>query len=68
VPPRKGTFDNIDVRVTEGEPTQIVSPKEASKVRVAAYKEAMEEAVKAAANAVAEAPPGEPGGRVSQWL
>jgi len=51
----------------------MVSPKEASKARVAAYKEAMEEAVKAtaeaaaeaaanaAANAVAEAPPGEPG-------
>ena len=53
----------------------MVSPKEALKARVAAYKEAMEEAVKAAAeavvniavnaaaNAVAEAPPGEPGGR-----
>ena len=52
----------------------MVSPKEALKARVAAYKEAMEEAVKAAAeaatntaanaaaNAVAEAPPGEPGG------
>ena len=54
---------------------QMVSPKEALKARVAAYKEAMEEAVKAAAeaavniavnaaaNAVAEAPPGELGGR-----
>jgi hypothetical protein len=44
----------------------MVSPKEASKARVVAYKEAMEEAAKAvaeaAANAVAEAPPGEPGG------
>jgi len=29
--PRKGTFDNIDVGVTEGEPIQIVSPKEALK-------------------------------------
>ena len=69
-PPRKGTFDNTDVGVTEGESTQMVSPKEALKARVAAYKEAMEEAAKAAAeaaaeaaaNAVAEAPPGEPGG------
>jgi hypothetical protein len=72
-PPRKGTFDNTDVGVTEGEPTQMVSPKEALKARVAEYKEAMEEAAKAAAepateavagpaaNAVAEAPPGEPG-------
>ena len=80
-PPRKGTFNNIDVGVTEGEPTlQMVSLKEASKARVAAYKEAMEEATKvaakaaveaaveAAANAVAEALPGEPGGQVSQWL
>ncbi|OCK91450.1 uncharacterized protein K441DRAFT_664728, partial [Cenococcum geophilum 1.58] len=44
----------------------MVSPKEASKARVAAYKEAMEVAAEAAANtaanAVAEAPPGEPGG------
>jgi len=70
-PPYKGTFNNTDVRVTEGEPTpQMVSPKEALKARVAAYKEAMEEAVKAAAeaaantaaNAVAEAPLGELGG------
>ena len=73
-PSRKGTFNNTDVGVTEGEPTpQMVSPKEASKARVAAYKEAMEEAVKAAVeavaeatanaavNAVAEAPLGEPG-------
>ena len=69
-PPRKGTSNNIDVGVTEGEPTQMVLLKEALKSRVAAYKEAMEEAAKAAAeaaveaaaNAVAEAPPGEPGG------
>jgi len=48
----------------------MVSPKEALKARVAAYKEAMEEAAKvaaeaaaeAAANVVAEALPGEPGG------
>ena len=52
----------------------MVSPKEALKARVAAYKEAMEEAVNVAAevaaeaavevavNAVAEALPGEPGG------
>ena len=52
----------------------MVSPKEALKARVAAYKEAIEEAAKAAAepatevvaglaaNAVAEAPLGEPGG------
>ena len=47
----------------------MVSLKEASKARVAAYKEAMEEAVKAAAeaaantaaNAAVEAPLGEPG-------
>ena len=46
--------------------------KEPLKARVAAYKEAIEEAVKAAAdaavnaavNVVAEAPPGEPDGRV----
>jgi len=69
-PPRKSTFDNIDVGVTEGEPTQMVLLKEALKSRVAVYKEAMEEAAKAAAeaaaeaaaNAVAEAPLGEPGG------
>ena len=40
----------------------MVSPKEALKARVAAYKEAMEEAAKAALNAVAEAPLGELGG------
>ena len=70
-PPRKGTFNNMDVGVIEGEPTpQIVSLKEALKAQVAAYKEAIEEAVKAAAeaaantaaNAVVEAPLGEPGG------
>jgi len=62
----QGHADNTDVGVTEGEPTQMVSLKEALKARVAAYKEAMEEAAKAVAwpavNAVAEAPPGEPGG------
>ena len=58
----KGTFNNSEVGATEGEPIlQLVSPKEALKARVAAYKEAIEEAVKAAANAVAEAPLGEPG-------
>src|SRR6266702_338071 len=74
-PPHKGTFDNTDVGVTEGEPTpQMVSLKEASKAQITAYKEAIEEAAKvaaeaaakaaveAAANAVAEALPGEPGG------
>ena len=65
-PPCKRTFNNTDVGVTKGEPTQMVSPKETSKPQVAVYKEAMEEAAKAAAeataNAVAEAPPGEPGG------
>ena len=48
----------------------MVSPKEASKARVAAYQKAMEEATKAvveaaanaAANAAAEAAPEEPGG------
>jgi hypothetical protein len=48
-PSRKGTFDNIDVGVIEGEPTQMVSLKEAVKV-----------AAEVVANAVAEAPPGEP--------
>jgi len=73
-PPRKSTFNNTNVGVTEGEPTQIVSLKVALKARVVAYKEAMEEVAKAAAeaateaaaeaaaNAVAEVPPGEPGG------
>jgi len=37
-PPRKGTFNDIDIGVIEGEPIpQIVSPKEALKARVAAY-------------------------------
>jgi hypothetical protein len=63
-PPRKGTFNNTDVRVTEGEPTQMVSPKEASKARIAAYKEAMKEAAKAAAEAARVSQVG----RVSQWL
>ena len=66
-PPRKGTFDDADVGVTEGEPIpQIVLLKEALKARVAAYQKAMEEATKvvaeAAANAAAEAAPEEPGG------
>ena len=70
-PPRKGTFNDTDVGVTEGEPTpQMVSPKEALKARVAAYQKAMEEAIKAvveaavnaAANVAAEAAPKEPGG------
>jgi hypothetical protein len=65
-PPRRGTFDNTDVGIPwGGEPTQMVSPKEASKARVAAYQKAMEEATKvvaeAAANAAAEAAPEEPG-------
>ena len=75
-PPRKGTFNNTDVGVTEGELTQMVSPKEASKARVAAYWKAIEEAAKAVAEAAAiataeaaaEAAPEEQVGRVSQWL
>jgi len=68
-------FNNTNVRVIEGEPIpQMVSPKEALKAQLAAYKEAIKEAAKvaaevaaeaaanAAANAVGEAPPGEPGG------
>ena len=36
-PPCKGTFNNINVGVTEGEPTpQMVLPKEALKAQVAA--------------------------------
>jgi hypothetical protein len=50
-PPCKGTFNNADVGVTEGEPTpQMVLPKEASKARVTAYQKAVEEAAKAAAD------------------
>ena len=41
-------FNNTDVGVIEGEPTQMVLLKEALEARVAAYKEAIEEAVKAA--------------------
>jgi hypothetical protein len=53
-PPVKGSFDNAEVGVTEGEPAPpLISPKEASKARVAAYKKAMEDAAKAAAAAVA---------------
>ena len=64
-------FNNIDIGVTEGEPTpQIISPKEALKARVTAYQKAMEEAIKVvaeaaantAANVAAEAAPEEPGG------
>ena len=50
----KGLFNNAEVGVTEGEPAPpLISPKEASKARVAAYKKAMEDAAKAAAAAVA---------------
>lgn len=48
--PVKGSFDNAEVGVTEGEPAPpFISPKEASKARVAAYKKAIEDAAKAAA-------------------
>ena len=68
-PPRKSTFDNIDIGVTEGESIQMVLLKEALKSRVAVYKEAIEEAAKAvvevvvevAVNAVVEAPLGKLG-------
>ena len=51
-PPVKGSFDNAEVGVTEGEPAPpLISPKEASKARVAAYKKAIEDAVKATAAA-----------------
>ena len=51
-PPVKGFFNNAEVGVTEGEPAPpLISPKEASKARVAAYKKAMEDAIKAAAAA-----------------
>jgi hypothetical protein len=46
----KGTFNNLEVGVAEGEPIpQLVSLKEASKARVAAYAKAIEEASQAAA-------------------
>ena len=70
-PPRKGIFNDADVKVIEGEPIpQMVSLKEALKARIAAYQKAMEEATKvvaetaanAAANAAAEPAPEEPGG------
>ncbi len=49
----KGSFNNTEVGVTEGEPAPpLISPKEALKARVAAYKKAMEDAAKAAAAAV----------------
>lgn len=58
-PPVKGSFDNAEVGVTEGEPVPpLISPKEASKARVAAYKKAIEDAVKA--TAAAEDTPAEP--------
>ena len=66
-PPRKGTFNNTDVRVTEGEPTQIVSPKKALKARVAAYKEAMKEAARAAAGVAANAVVDASGGARWAW-
>ena len=59
-PPVKGLFDNAEIGVTEGEPAPpLISPKEASKARVAAYKKAIEDAAKAAAVA-AEDTPAEP--------
>ena len=60
-------FNNIDVRVIEGEPTQIVSPKEALKARVAAYKEAIKEAAKAAAEVAANAVADASGGARWAW-
>ena len=48
----KGSFDNAEVGVTEGEPVPpLISPKEVSKARVAAYKKAIEDAAKATAAA-----------------
>jgi len=60
-PLNKGMFNNLEVGVAEGEPTQSVSPKEASKARVAAYTKAIKEAAQAAAvkAAAAEAAPAE---------
>ena len=56
-PPVKGSFDNAEVGVTEGEPAPpLISPKEASKARVAAYKKAIEDAAKAAAAAAEDTP------------
>ena len=51
-PPVKGSFNNTEVGVTEGEPAPpLILLKEASKARVAAYKKAIEDAAKAAAAA-----------------
>ena len=58
----KGTFNNLEVGATEGEPIlQLVSPKEALKARVAAYTKAIKEAAQAVAvkAAAAEATPAE---------
>ena len=50
----KGSFNNAEVGVIEGEPIPpLISLKEALKARVAAYKKAMEDAAKVAAAAVA---------------
>jgi hypothetical protein len=47
-PPVKGSFNNTEVEVIEGEPAPpLISPKEALKARVAAYKKAIEDPVKA---------------------
>jgi len=58
-PPVKGSFNNAEVKVTEEEPVPpLISPKEALKARVAAYKKAIEDAVKA--TVAAEDIPAEP--------
>jgi len=55
----KGLFNNAEVGVTEGEPIPpLISPKEALKARVAAYKKAIEDTIKA--TAAAEDIPAEP--------
>ena len=54
-PLNKGKFNNLEVGAVEGEPTQLVSPKEALKARVAAYTKTIEEAAQAAAVKVAAA-------------
>ena len=55
-PPRKGTFNNTDIGVIEGEPIpQIVSSREALKAQVAAYQKVIKETVKAIAEAPANA-------------
>ena len=53
-PPVKGSFNNAEVGVIEGEPILLlISLKEALKVRVTAYKKAIEDTIKVAAAAVA---------------